>query len=207
MANYKKSGPTKKISGTWSSFYPIEDSEEPSHSLMLNIFVPDACPYSQTFEHKAKTWVALETGQLVHFMLMKYIGLLLLMLYLFISKVSSRIGASVKGGKGIPLSLLPPLFSLSPLPLSSLLSPFPSLLTLSSLFSSFLSPILIACSFFSSPSPLSRLWVPFPSLPFFLYSFLPSFSPPALFLFLSISFSILFACSHLISTNSLLSPH
>ena len=114
---------------------------------------------------------------------MKYVGLL----YLFISKVSSRIGVSLKDGKGMPLSLLPPPF----LPLLSpfILSPFsiPSLLSLSSLLSSIsLSPILIACSFFISLSTLPSS-SPFP-LPFSRYPLLPSFSPPVLFLFLSPQF-------------------
>ena len=51
----KKSGPAWKILGAWSPCYPIEDSEEPSHSLMVSIFVSDVCPFSQKFEHKAKT--------------------------------------------------------------------------------------------------------------------------------------------------------
>ena len=140
-------------------------------------------------------------------MLMKYIGLL----YLFISKVSSRIGVSLKDGKGMPLIPYPTLFSpsplsLYPLSLSSLLSQFSSRLTLSSLLSSFPSlPSLLPVPFFITLSTLPSLG-PFP-LPFSRYSLLPSFSPPVLFLFLPISFSILFACAHLISSHSLLSPH
>ena len=132
-------------------------------------------------------------------MLIKYIGLL----YLFISKVSSRIGTSLKGRKGIPLSLLPPPF----LPLLSpfILSTFPSLLICHPSFPVFplshpynmpLFHLPLHSPFFESLSP-SFLSLPLP----------PFISPPTLFLFRSISFSTLFACSHLISSHCLLSPH
>ena len=136
-------------------------------------------------------------------MLMKYIGLL----YQFISKVSSRIGVSLKDGKGMPLIPYPTPFSPSPLslyPLSFLnyllfLLSHPSFPVFPSL------PSLLPVPFFITLSTLPSLG-PFP-LPFSRYSLLPSFSPPVLFLFLPISFSILFACAHLISSHSLLSPH
>ena len=174
---------------------------------MLSIFVPDACPYSHKFEHKAKTREALDSlfmctlGSLCQFMLMKYIGL-----YIYICKVSSRIGAGLKDGQGIPLSLLtqPFLPLLSPFILSPFSVPFSSY-SLIPPFQFSLFPILIAWPFFISlySLPLSR---PF-SLLFSLYSLLPSFSSPALFFILPISFSILFACSHLISSHSLLFLH
>ena len=127
-------------------------------------------------------------------------------LYLFISKLSSRIGASLKGGQGIQLSLLPSPF----LPLLSpfILSPF------SISFSSY--SLTSPCQFYpiSHPNclllfhPLSSLPSPSPfPFPFSLNSLLPSFYSPTLFLFLPISFSILFTCSHLISSHSLLSLH
>ena len=102
-------------------------------------------------------------------MLMKYIGLL----YLFISKVSSRIGTSLKGGKGISLSLLPPHF----LPLLSpfILSPFSIPFCSSSLIPPFQFFPLSHPYFlliFSSPSPFSLLRVPFPSLSSQFYFYL-----------------------------------
>ena len=140
-------------------------------------------------------------------MLMKYIG----SLYLFISKVSSRIGVSLKGRQGIQLSLIPSPFL--PLPSPFIPSPFSIPFCSYSLIPPFqFNPLSHpnCLLLFPSPSPLSLLQVPSPSpfpLPFSLYSLLPSFSSPALFLLLSIFFSIYFACSHLISSHSLLSLH
>ena len=93
-------------------------------------------------------------------MLLKYIGLL----YLFISKVSSRIGVSLKDGKGMPLIPYPTPFSPSPLSLYPL-SFLNSLLVLLSHPSFPVFPLSHPyCLFlFSLPSPLSLLRVPFPS--------------------------------------------
>ena len=108
-------------------------------------------------------------------MLMKYIG----SLYLFISKVSSRIGASLKGGQGIQLSLLPSPF----LPLLSLFIPSPFSIPFSSYslippfrFNPLSNPNCLLL--FPSPSPLSLLQVPSPSLSLFTPSSLCFPLPP-----------------------------
>ena len=108
-------------------------------------------------------------------MLMKYKG----SLYLFISKVSSCIGASLKGGQGIRLSLLPSPF----LPLLSpfILSPFSIPFSSYSLIPPFqFNPLSHPCCLllFSSPSPLSLLQVPFPSHSLFTPSSLLFSLPP-----------------------------
>ena len=98
-----------------------------------------------------------------------------------------------------------PLFSLSSLPLSSPFSiPFSSYSLIPPFQFFLLSHPYCLLLFFISLSTLPSS-SPFP-LPFSRYSLFPSFSPLVLFLFLPISFSILFACSHLISSHSLLSP-
>ena len=111
-------------------------------------------------------------------MLMKYIG----SLYLIISKISSPIGASLKDGQGIRLSLLPSPF----LPLLSpfILSPWFILFSSYSLIPPFqFNPLFHpnCLLLFSSPSPLSLLQVPFPSHFIFtpsslLFHLLPYFS-------------------------------
>ena len=108
-------------------------------------------------------------------MLIKYIG----SLYLFIRKVSSRIGAILKGGQGIRLSLLPSPF----LPLLSPFIPSPFSIPFSSY--SLIPPFQFnplshpnCLLLFPSPSPLSLLQVPSPSLSLFTPSSLRFPLPP-----------------------------
>ena len=97
-------------------------------------------------------------------------------LFLFISKVSSRIGVSLMDGQGIRLSLLPSSF----LPLLSLFIPSPFSIPFSSYF--LIPPFPLShpncLLFFSSPSPLSLLQVLIPSHFLFTSSILRLPLPP-----------------------------